>query len=139
MILFLVPVTKIPFCGYYFSCMESYMRNPFEKGSKMDLLAQEILQHGIELHVGPYEDFEHALEYLELFEVTVRKEAKLAAYHNEAFGPAYVYTKGLTVTDIQKLLGHMQRNNTRCILAINPLPHDQPLDTVNPYCLNKLE
>lgn len=146
MILFLVPVTKVPFGGYYFQTLADYFQNPFEKGSKEDLLAQEILYYGIELHVGPYENLEHAIEYLEQFETTVRKEARrvmdadrIMGANNVVIGPAYVYTKGFTIEEIQKLLGHMQKNNTRCILTLNLLPHNQPLDTVNPYCLNKLE
>lgn len=139
MILFLIPVTTIPFGGYYFQCMEDYMRNPFEKGSKLDEVARQILHYGIDLHVGPYVDFEHAVEQLELFEIAVRKVVRTAVANNEAIGPAHVYTKGLTIVEIQQLLSHMQKNNTSCMLAVNLLPHDQPLDTVNPYCMNKLE
>lgn len=139
MILFLVPVTKIPFGDYYFTCVESYLRNPFEKGSKLDVAAQHILYHGIELHVSFYEDFEHAVEGVELFEITVSKEAKIAAHHNEAFGPAYVYTKGLTMEQIATLLDIMPVKAPHCVLAIKMPQPGQPWDTVNPYCLNELE
>ena len=137
MILFLIPVTKIPFGNYYFQCMDDYVRNPFEAGSTMDIQARHILSYGIELHVGFYEDIEHALENIDTFDDTVRLEQAIASRSGNAYGPAYVMTKGFTVEQIQLLLNHMMKKNTRCALYLNSVIGAD--FTVNPYCANKLE
>jgi hypothetical protein len=138
MILFLIPVPHNT-GGYYLETLADYFENPFEKDSVMDRLAQEILHHGITLHVGPYEDFEQAIEQLEMFDGWVKKEIAIAVRNDEARGPAHVYTKGFTVDQIITLLDIMPTAAPRCVLALNIGLPPGSTDTVNPYGINKLE
>jgi hypothetical protein len=138
MILFLIPVPGNT-GGYYFDTLASYFENPFEKDSILDRIAQEILHHGITLHVGPYEDFEQAVEQLEMFQGWVRKELSVAIKNDEAFGPAHVYTKGFTTEQICALLDIMPTKAPHCVLALKIGMPPGSTDTVNPYGMNKLE